>query len=291
MDTNVEARLIRNVSRVMSITASLLASVRLPRNKSLTSPYYGQGMRKAAGPQGQSSDGKGPRYIWDLRPTNAAPGRKGRPVLAERHGRQAPMKRAAAALLLAAALAAPASAGGFQVADEGGFASTGRFVELADRYGWASYEVRFRFDLDMEKGRLKPDSELYLRIHKKDGGRWAYRCRAEDPLEMWANVNRLYGKGVSVMTQCRISPKRFAKAVGLHQGLVGEPTLVFHVMVQDGQARPGVQKGIYFLAANDIEHGPMIHYATRHDDPSSLGVLFASIGGPDSPHRRPRFLP
>lgn len=289
MDTNVEARLMRNVSRVMSITAILLASLkRRLRNKSLTSPYYGQGMKKAVGPQGQASDGKGPRYIWDLRPSNEA-GRKGRPVLAERHGRRPPMKKALPALL-AALLASPAAAGGFKVSDEGGFASTGRFVELADRYGWASYEVKFRFDLDMERGRLSRGSELYLRIHKKDGGRWAYRCRAEDPLEMWANVNRLYGKGVSVMTQCRIAPKRFAKAVDLHQGLVGEPTLVFHVMIRDGRAEPGSQKGLYFLAANDIEHGPMLQYATRHDDPSSLGVLFASLG-PGGAAPRPRFSP
>ena len=75
---------------------------------------------------------------------------------------------------------------------------------------------------------------------------------------------------------CRIKPRKFAKAVRIDRDLVGEPTLVFQVMVKNGKARAGVQKGMYFLATGEIEAGSLNPYATPHQDPSELGVLFTS---------------
>src|SRR5688500_17048064 len=104
------------------------------------------------------------------------------------------------------AWAAPAAAGErYKIREEGGFGSTGRVVEFDDKYAWKSYEVEFDFSLSEEEKELAEGSSLRLIVHKKDGGEWKYVCRAESgstPAEkgLWANVNALYGKGISVMT-------------------------------------------------------------------------------------------
>lgn len=206
------------------------------------------------------------------------------------------MKRmilAVAAVLLCSGVA---RAERYRVKDQGGFGTTGRFIEFSDRYGWASYELDFSFGLD--ERRLTDGSNLLLTIRKKDGSRWSYRCMVDDDAdkrEMWANVNMLYGKGVSVLTECRLAPRKFAKAVGLDYDLVGEPTLVFHVMIKDGQARPGLQKGLYFLTGGQIEASALNQYSSQNGDPSELGVLFASAAAA-LPHHAPlpllrRFIP
>ncbi|MFH2202431.1 MAG: hypothetical protein ABIJ96_04915 [Elusimicrobiota bacterium] len=187
------------------------------------------------------------------------------------------MKRSILALLAVCIFALPAAAEQrFKIKDKGGFAPTGRFIEFASRYGWESYEVEYDLGVDMANRRLASKSSLRLTIHRKDGSAWKYKCRAKNGSEMWANVNRLYGKGVSVLTECRIDPRKFAKSVELDYDLVGEPTLVFQVTINQDQARVGIHKGMYFLAGGQIEASPMNLYATSTGDPSNLGVLFSS---------------
>lgn len=182
----------------------------------------------------------------------------------------------------------------YSVSDEGGFGATGRHIEFSSRYGWESYAIDYDFGLEMAERRIDRKSSLRLTIRRNDGSSWSYRCRAKDTREMWANINLLYGKGVSVMTECRIDPAKFAKAVGLDADLVGEPTLVFHVMIKEGKAVSGIQKGFYFLAGGQIEASPLSQYATKYDDPSELAVLFASAMAPYQQHpgtlRRPVFV-
>lgn len=194
------------------------------------------------------------------------------------------MKRAAIMLAVMVGLAATAVAGErYTVQDKGGFGRTGRHVEFPSRYGWESYEVDFSFGLERHARALTRRSKLTLKVTMRDGSTWKYRCKASREDEMWANINKLYGKGISILTECRISPKKFAKAVDLDPDLVGDPTLVFHVTVKDGQASVGVQKGMYFVATGDINAGPMRNYAIMQSDPSNLGVIFASAGSPRLP--------
>ena len=164
----------------------------------------------------------------------------------------------------------------YRVKDSGGFGPTGRYIEFASRYGWKAYEVDFKFGVDWDRRVLSEKSKLTVKITKNDGKTWKYKCRAKDRREMWANINKLYGKGISVLTECRIDPKDFGKAVGLDYDLVGEPTLVFQVMIKNEEAEAGVHKGMYFLSAGQIAASPMNQYATKIDDPSNLGVLFSS---------------
>ncbi|PCI36863.1 MAG: hypothetical protein COB53_08200 [Elusimicrobia bacterium] len=183
----------------------------------------------------------------------------------------------------------------YHVKDEGGFGYTGRRIEFANRYGWKSYKVDYKLDVDTTKRRLNRRSVMKVEITRKDGSTWKYKCKAKHDAMMWANVNKLYGKGISILTECRIPPRKFAKAVGLDADLVGDPTLVFHVMVKGSEARVGVHKGFYFMEAGQIEASTMRQYATRHGDPSELGVLFASRRAPFRNHPNfamtPRFLP
>ena len=209
------------------------------------------------------------------------------------------------ALLLVAALLLPAVSAGagerYRVDDRGVFASTGRHVEFADRYGWASYEARFDFGFGEDGRRMTPDSTLELTVRKRDGSSWSHRCRARDPRELRANVNPLYGKGLLVLAQCRLDPARLAEEVGLDEDEVGEPVLVFGAMIRSGAARAGLQKGIYFLAGGQTRSSVMAQYASEHDDPSQLAVLFVSVDAPEGKplpqqlHPRyqaaPRFVP
>ncbi|MEK7746509.1 MAG: hypothetical protein AAB576_07580 [Elusimicrobiota bacterium] len=187
-------------------------------------------------------------------------------------------------------LAPCAMAERYTVTDEGGFGNTGRFIEFADRFGWKSYEIKYNLKLDAAGRKVEDGSTLELTINKNDGSRWRYRCRAAaDSKSMWSNVNSLYGQGLSVLTECRIDPRRFARSVDMASDLVGEPTLVFSVVVQEGKARAGVHKGFYFLAANEIESGSMNQYSNKEPDPTNLGLLFNSsaMAYPQHPYARP----
>jgi opacity protein-like surface antigen len=206
------------------------------------------------------------------------------------------MKRMFLALAASVLLAGSASAAErYTVEDTGGFGSTGRFVEFASRYGWNGYRVDFTFGLDLAERSLTRDSKLTLTITRRDGSVWEYKCKASRERDrMWANINLLYSKGVSVMTECSIDPRRMAKAVDMEEDMIGQPTLVFHVMVKDGKATAGVQKGLYFTESGET-HGVMQQYMSRERDPSDLGVLFASALAPYANHPEyaqvPRYIP
>lgn len=210
-------------------------------------------------------------------------------------GRENPMKRLVAVLALAVLASGASAEDRYEVVDRGGFGATGRLVEMATRFAWDSYEAAFDFGLEPTQRGITRDSTLKLTIARRDGSKWSTKCKAKHGDRMWANVNRLYNKGVSVLAECRIPPKEFAKLVGLDAGLVGEPTLVFQAMVKDGRAEAGIQKGLYFLSVNEIEQGELSSFAVREGDPSALGVVFSSALAPYANHpayaMRPRFLP
>lgn len=164
----------------------------------------------------------------------------------------------------------------FTVKDAGDFAPSGRPVEFADRYGWRSYQAVFEFSLDEGGHRLSRDSKLTVRIVKRDGKAWSYACRAKDRLPLTANVNFLIGKGINVVAECRIPENEFAKAVGLDKEDVGLPNLVFQALIEEGKARPGTQRGMYFLPGGQLGASEMNAYAAAGGDPSSLAVVFRS---------------
>lgn len=176
-------------------------------------------------------------------------------------------------ILLAALLAVPglAQAALYTITDEGDFVPAGRAVEFSDRYGWDHYKIRFDFSLDGSGRALKEGSQLALTVIKRDGKTWEYRCR-----NIAANVNYMRLHGMSVVAECRIDADSFSRAVGLHRDDVGDPRLVFQAIVQDGQARPGAQCGVYFRPSVRIESHELKDYASRDDAPSQLSLLFRS---------------
>ncbi|MFA6030260.1 MAG: hypothetical protein WC969_10430 [Elusimicrobiota bacterium] len=185
--------------------------------------------------------------------------------------------KSAAVLFFAFLWASPASAERYKVSDEGGFGSTGRFVELSSRFGWESYEVRFEFSLEPGERVLGNNSKLEIAIKRRDGSRWRHRCRVDEEGSMKVNINPRVGGGTSVLVECAILPKLFAKAVGVPVDLVGEPTLVFHAIVEGKEARAGVQKGFYFLPSGQSDAGPMGPYLSPEPDPANLGCLFSAL--------------
>lgn len=182
--------------------------------------------------------------------------------------------------LLTLTLSAPALAEKYTVTDQGGFGTTGRFIELPSRFGWQSYEVDYELSLDPSTRQLGA-SKLVLTIHKNDGGKWRYRCRTStDDKTMWASIHPIYGSGLQVLTECRVDPRHFSKAVGLRPSEVGEPTLVFAVRIVEGKAEAGVHKGFYFLGGRELEGSSISPYATPEPDPSNLGVVFNTAAAP-----------
>jgi hypothetical protein len=180
------------------------------------------------------------------------------------------MKRLILAVLLS--LPAAARAHEYTLRDAGEFLPQGQPVEFYDRFGWRSYEVDFEFDLD--RGSLGKSSRLSVRIVKKDGSSWDYSCKASRTLS--ANVNTLFDGRVSVVADCRIDVKSFAKAVDLHPDDVGAPDLVFQAMVQDGKASPGAQRGIVLPPAQQSAATELSPYLASADDAGGLAVVFQS---------------
>lgn len=178
------------------------------------------------------------------------------------------------ALLAALLLAAPACAAEkYSINDSGDFAPTGQRVEFYDRYGWRSYSVDFDFGLD-EGRTLSRDSKLKLKIQRRNGKSWTFSCKAKGRDAMTANINFLYGKGISVAAECRIPEKEFGRAVDLDPRDVGFPTLIFQAIVSEGQVQPGSQRGIYFLPGGDISTSELAAYASNPED--GLAVVFRS---------------
>lgn len=181
-------------------------------------------------------------------------------------------------ILLLTALLLPGAgfAEKFAVTDKGDFAPAGQRVEFADRFGWARYEAKFDFGLEDGNVRLSRKSKLELKVVMVDGRTWKYACRAKDKQPLSARVHYLYGKGMSVQAECRVPRKEFAKAVGLDPEDVGSPSLVFQVVVENGAARAGAQRGFYFLPAVPVQSSDLNAYAALGEAPSSLAVAFRS---------------
>lgn len=173
-----------------------------------------------------------------------------------------------ALVLLLAAL--PARAGQtMTVKDSGGFDPAGRTIEFPDRFGWQSYEAEFRFSLD-DGGRLADSSRLDLVI-KRRGGKWKYSCRVSSE-ELSARVVPLGGR-TSVIAECRVRPKAFAKAVDLHPDDVGAPLFVFEAVVEGGVARAGGQRGLRFRPDAPVASLDLSPYAAS-PDAAGLAVVF-----------------
>lgn len=180
--------------------------------------------------------------------------------------------------LLAVILLLPATsfAEKYSIKDQGDFMPAGQRVEFSDRFGWQSYSVDFNFGLDEAGRSLSKKSKLTVHITKRDGSTWNYTCKAKGSDPLTANINFLFGKGISVVSECRIPEKQFAKAVGLDADDVGFPNLVFQVLIQDGHVTPGAQRGLYFMPGGQIESSELNAYAANNDDPTSLAVVFRS---------------
>ncbi len=179
--------------------------------------------------------------------------------------------------LLAAVLLLPslARAERYTLRDGGDFAPAGYRIEFADRYGWQSYQVNFDFGLEQGGRTLTKDSKLTVKIARRDGKTWTYTCKAKGRDPMWANINYLFGQGISVVAECRIPEKQFAKAVDLDPQDVGQPNLVFQAMIDNGEVRPGAQRGVYFMPGGQIEASELSAYANAND-PTNLAVVFRS---------------
>jgi hypothetical protein len=179
--------------------------------------------------------------------------------------------------LLAALLLMPAlvRAEKYSVRDEGDFAPAGHRVEFADRFGWRSYHIDFDFGIDEGSRSLSRDSRLKILVKKRDGSEWNYVCRTKGSA-LGANINYVFNHGISVVAECRIPEKEFAKAVDLHPEDVGLPNLVFQAWIRDGQVHPGAQRGLYFVAGGQIESSTLNAYASAENDPSNLAVVFRS---------------
>ncbi len=178
--------------------------------------------------------------------------------------------------LFVAALMIPglARAHEYVLRDSGEFQPLGQLVEFYDRFGWRSYEVEFDFGLDDTSRSLSSGSRLVLHIVKLDGSRWDYSCKASGRRPLSANINVLFDSRVSVVADCRIDEKSFARAVGLHPDDVGTPDLVFQAIVQDGRASVGAQCGIVLQPSAQSAATELSPYLAASDDPGGLAVVF-----------------
>ena len=175
------------------------------------------------------------------------------------------------ALLLAAFLASPALAGDrISVRDAGGFDPSGRSIEFPHRFGWAAYEAEFDFSID-DGGVLSRGSRLNVVIIRRGGKRWKYSCRASKD-DLAARVVPLLGR-TSVIAECRVKPKAFAKAVDLDAEDVGAPVFVFEAVIEGGKARAGGQRGLRFRPDAPVASLDLSPYAAS-PDAAGLAVVF-----------------
>lgn len=156
------------------------------------------------------------------------------------------------------------------VRDAGGFDPSGRTVEFPDRFGWRGYEAEFSFSFD-EDGRLSDASRLNVVIARRGGGKWKYSCRASSE-DLTARVVPLGGR-ISVVAECRVKPKAFAKAVDLDPEDVGAPLFVFEAVVENGKARAGGQRGLRFRPDSPVASVDLSPFAVS-PDAGGLALLF-----------------
>ena len=168
-------------------------------------------------------------------------------------------------------LASPALAGErVTVRDAGGFDVAGKTVEFPDRFGWRGYEAEFMFSFG-DDGALSDVSRLNVVIHRRGGGKWKYSCRASSG-DLSTRVVPLGGR-VSVIAECRVKPKAFAKAVDLDPEDVGAPAFVFEAVIENGQARAGGQRGLRFRPGYPVASVDLGAFASS-PDAGGLAVLF-----------------
>lgn len=156
------------------------------------------------------------------------------------------------------------------VRDSGGFDPAGRTVEFPDRFGWTGYEAEFSFSF-ADDGTLSPGSRLNLVIKRRGGGKWKYSCRASDEA-MSARVVPLGGR-TSVIAECRVKPRAFAKAVDLDPDDVGAPVFVFEAVIENGAARAGGQRGLRFRPDAPVASLDLSPFAYS-PDAAGLAVVF-----------------
>lgn len=175
------------------------------------------------------------------------------------------------ALIFVALLSSPAVAGErMTVRDAGGFDPSGRTVEFPDRFGWRGYEAEFSFSFG-EDGRVSRASRLDIAILRRGGGKWKYTCRASSD-DLTARVVPLGGR-VSVIAECRVKPRAFAKAVDLDAEDVGAPVFVFEAVIENGQTRAGGQRGLRFRPDSPVASLDLSPFAAS-PDAAGLAVLF-----------------
>ena len=181
-------------------------------------------------------------------------------------------------LVLAILCLAPAVARAekYSLHDAGEFQPLGYGIEFYDRFGWRGYEVDFDFDLDLANLTLGRHSRLKLRIAKRGGGHWDYSCKTGGRRPLAANVNALYGQGISVVVDCGIESRAFAKALALDPKEVGAPRLVFQALVNNGRVLPGAQRGIFLNADGPGTAPELKPYVLGKEDPAGLAVVFQS---------------
>ena len=156
------------------------------------------------------------------------------------------------------------------VRDAGGFDPAGRTIEFPDRFGWRGYEAEFSFAFAGD-GTLADGSRLNIAIARRGGGKWKYSCRSSSG-ELTTRIVPLGGR-VSVIAECRVKPKAFAKAVDLDPEDVGAPSFVFEAVVEGGRARAGAQRGLRFqpnAPVASIDLGPF----AANPDAGGLAVVF-----------------
>ena len=73
----------------------------------------------------------------------------------------------------------PGDAEKYKLKDAGDFQPTGHRIEFADRYGWRTYAVDFRFGLDQGGRALTENSRITLKITKRDGKTWDTPARLQ----------------------------------------------------------------------------------------------------------------
>lgn len=176
------------------------------------------------------------------------------------------------ALALAALLSVPAAASGrLVVRDSGGFDPSGRTTEFPDRFGWTGYEAKFEFALD-SAGALSSDSRLEIAIKRRGARKWKYSCRVSND-DLSARVVPSLGGRVSVIAECRVKPRAFAKAVDLDSDDVGSPAFVFEAVLEGGGARAGGQRGLRFRPDLPVASVDLSPFAAT-PDAAGLAVVF-----------------
>jgi hypothetical protein len=81
------------------------------------------------------------------------------------------------------------------------------------------------------------------------------------------------GGRVSVVAECRVKPKAFAKAVDLDAEDVGAPLFVFEAVIENGKARAGGQRGLRFRPDAPVASLHLSAFAAS-PDAGGLAVLF-----------------